>query len=61
RFVDAASLPLTWAEGDLAVPVDMEIARRAEVFVGNAFSSLTSNVVLFRLADGRDWETNRFW
>jgi len=61
RFVDAAWLPLGWEERDLGIAVDMEIARRAEVFVGNAFSSLTSNVVLLRLADGREWETIRFW
>ncbi|KZO90453.1 hypothetical protein CALVIDRAFT_542639 [Calocera viscosa TUFC12733] len=61
RFVDAAWLPLTWEEKDLGIALDMEIARRAEVFVGNAFSSLTSNVVLLRLADGREWESIRFW
>ncbi|KZO94627.1 hypothetical protein CALVIDRAFT_517065 [Calocera viscosa TUFC12733] len=61
RFVDAAWLPLRWEEKDLGIAVDMEIARRAEVFVGNAFSSLTSNVVLLRLADGREWESIRFW
>ncbi|EJU01265.1 hypothetical protein DACRYDRAFT_107822 [Dacryopinax primogenitus] len=61
QWVEGGSLPLTWEERDLAVPVDMEIARRAEVFLGNGFSSLTSGVVLFRLADGKEWESNKFW
>ncbi|KZS97637.1 hypothetical protein SISNIDRAFT_449183 [Sistotremastrum niveocremeum HHB9708] len=41
--------------------VDMEIARRAQVFIGNGFSSLTSNAVMMRLTDGKDPRTIRFW
>ncbi|KZS86625.1 hypothetical protein SISNIDRAFT_420678 [Sistotremastrum niveocremeum HHB9708] len=41
--------------------IDMDIGRRAEVFIGNGWSSLTSNVVHRRLVDGKEWMANRFW
>ncbi|KAH9960225.1 hypothetical protein BGW80DRAFT_1256287 [Lactifluus volemus] len=41
--------------------VDMAIAQRSEVFLGNGFSSLTSNVVMLRAAQGMDWNKTRFW
>ncbi|KAH9958798.1 hypothetical protein BGW80DRAFT_1564856 [Lactifluus volemus] len=40
--------------------VDMAIAQRSEVFLGNGFSSLTSNVVMLRAAQGMDWNKTRF-
>ncbi|KAG8215522.1 hypothetical protein J3R82DRAFT_9171 [Butyriboletus roseoflavus] len=40
--------------------VDMAIAERAEVFVGNGFSSLSSNVAMLRLAKGMDPTSIRF-
>lgn len=39
-------------ERDWKVAVDIELARRAEVFIGNGYSSLTSQIVALRLADG---------
>ncbi|KAJ7505077.1 hypothetical protein B0H11DRAFT_2221263 [Mycena galericulata] len=45
---------------DVSMAVDMEIGRRAEVFVGNGWSSLTSNIVYQRLLDMRDPITIRF-
>ncbi|KAH9960233.1 hypothetical protein BGW80DRAFT_1464419 [Lactifluus volemus] len=41
--------------------VDMAIAQRSEVFLGNGFSSLTSNVVMLRAAQGTEWNKTRFW
>ncbi|KAH9960224.1 hypothetical protein BGW80DRAFT_1256285 [Lactifluus volemus] len=41
--------------------VDMAIAQRSEVFLGNGFSSMTSNVVMLRAAQGMDWNKTRFW
>ncbi|KAH7101588.1 hypothetical protein BKA62DRAFT_618751 [Auriculariales sp. MPI-PUGE-AT-0066] len=43
--------------------VDMEIARRAKLFIGNGFSSVTSNIVMLRLAmdNGSDPSSIRFW
>jgi len=62
----------------VSMAVDMALAQRAEVFVGNGvsclylfiyvtnddlvqFSSLTSNDVLLRMAQGMEAESNRFW
>ncbi|KAF9059200.1 hypothetical protein BDP27DRAFT_515634 [Rhodocollybia butyracea] len=45
-------LELGWEEGYVAQALDMYIAQRADVFVGNGFSSLTSNIVMLRMANG---------
>ncbi|KAF9035542.1 hypothetical protein BJ165DRAFT_1509905 [Panaeolus papilionaceus] len=48
-------------ERGVAVGVDMALAvEKAEVFVGNGFSSMSANVVMLRLAGGFDVSTNRF-
>lgn len=52
RVTHSGSVPLEWEESDWAVTVDVELARRAEVFIGNGFSSLSSQVLALRLADG---------
>lgn len=41
-----------WGEHDWGVCVDIELARRATVFIGNGFSSLSTQIVALRLADG---------
>ncbi|KAJ7676554.1 hypothetical protein DFH06DRAFT_1428091 [Mycena polygramma] len=51
---------LSTQQTDVSMAVDMEIARRAAVFVGNGWSSLTSNVVYQRLVDKRDPITIRY-
>jgi len=45
---------ITESPADFRVAVDMEIARKAKVFIGNGFSSLSSQIVALRLADGGD-------
>ncbi|KAJ7096994.1 hypothetical protein C8R43DRAFT_1092389 [Mycena crocata] len=42
-------LELSWEAKFVSEAVDMHVAQRAEKFVGNGFSSLTSNVVLLRM------------
>ncbi|KAH9178049.1 hypothetical protein EDB89DRAFT_1300648 [Lactarius sanguifluus] len=44
-----------------AQAMDMAVAQRAEVFLGNGFSSLTSNVVMLRAAQGYKWDKTHFW
>lgn len=44
---------------DVDVGVDMALAQKAEVFLGNGFSTLTGNVALFRMGDGDEKEGNR--
>lgn len=54
-------LELGWEAKYVAQAVDMYVGQRAEVFVGNGFSSLTANVVLLRTVAGMEpWRT-RFW
>ncbi|KAJ7765678.1 hypothetical protein B0H16DRAFT_1661505 [Mycena metata] len=53
-------LVLDVEQTDVSMAVDMEIARRAAVFVGNGWSSFTSNIVYQRLVDKRDPITIRF-
>ncbi|EIN11683.1 hypothetical protein PUNSTDRAFT_63013 [Punctularia strigosozonata HHB-11173 SS5] len=45
----------------VGMAVDMEIARKAAVFIGNGWSSFTSNIIHRRLVDGREPIANRFW
>ncbi|KAK0496471.1 hypothetical protein EDD18DRAFT_207437 [Armillaria luteobubalina] len=52
-------LSLTREEQYVSGAVDMAIAEKAEVFVGNGFSSLTGNIVMLRLAKGVDVGLNR--
>ncbi|KAJ7028433.1 hypothetical protein C8F04DRAFT_1398948 [Mycena alexandri] len=58
-----------WGSGDIVLDaaqtgvgmaVDMRIGEGAEVFLGNGFSSLTSNIVMLRLARGLEPASNRF-
>ncbi|ODN80051.1 hypothetical protein L198_07861 [Cryptococcus wingfieldii CBS 7118] len=50
-----------WEEKEVGVAVDMEIARRAGVFVGNGFSMTSSNIVLLRARDGLHPDLTQFW
>ncbi|KAG6879223.1 hypothetical protein C0992_004284 [Termitomyces sp. T32_za158] len=46
---------------DTNMAVDMDIARKAAVFVGNGWSSFTSNINHRRLIDGKEPISIRFW
>ncbi|KAG6865851.1 hypothetical protein C0991_011183 [Blastosporella zonata] len=53
RVTHSGQVPIWWGEADWAVMVDVELAREAEIFVGNGYSSLSTQVVALRLgADG---------
>ncbi|KAJ6607020.1 hypothetical protein B0H10DRAFT_1819158, partial [Mycena sp. CBHHK59/15] len=54
-------LQLAKDEQAVAQAVDMGVLTSAETFIGNGFSSLTSNVVQLRLAGKKHPDTNRFW
>jgi hypothetical protein len=45
----------------VADAVNIMIAHRAKVFIGNGFSSLSSSVSMLRLAHGLSPSTVRFW
>ncbi|KAH9476504.1 Strobilurin A biosynthesis cluster protein l1 [Psilocybe cubensis] len=46
-------------EKGVSAAIDMGLAERAEIFVGNGFSSLSANIVMLRLARGLGVHTNR--
>jgi len=54
-------LKLNMEANEVSMAVDMEIARKASVFIGNGWSSLTSNILHRRLVDGRIPMSNRFY
>ncbi|KAH7910292.1 hypothetical protein BJ138DRAFT_1114220 [Hygrophoropsis aurantiaca] len=54
-------LELTWEQKFVAQALDMFVAQRAQVLIGNGWSSLTSNVVMLRMAHGVPPNSNRFW
>ncbi|KAF9219951.1 hypothetical protein BS17DRAFT_788339 [Gyrodon lividus] len=54
-------LKLTWEQKFVAQALDMYVAQRAQVLIGNGWSSLTSNVVMLRMIHGFEADTNRFW
>ncbi|KAJ7725844.1 hypothetical protein DFH07DRAFT_896786 [Mycena maculata] len=46
----SGTLPVRRGESDWAVAVDVELAVKAQVFIGNGYSSLSSQIVALRLA-----------
>ncbi|KAF9010690.1 hypothetical protein BDQ17DRAFT_1234143 [Cyathus striatus] len=52
KVTQTADVPIGWGEADWAVCVDVELGRRAQAFIGNGYSSLTTQVVALRLGDG---------
>ncbi|KIJ54042.1 hypothetical protein M422DRAFT_154220 [Sphaerobolus stellatus SS14] len=59
-IVTSRDLVLDPEQTATGMAIDMDIGRRAAVFIGNGWSSLTSNVVHRRLVDGRSYESCRF-
>ncbi|KAJ3997930.1 hypothetical protein F5050DRAFT_1874178 [Lentinula boryana] len=54
-------LTLDQEQTDVNMAVDMDIARKAAVFIGNGWSSFTSNIVHRRLVDGKEDISIRFY
>ncbi|CAE6441273.1 unnamed protein product [Rhizoctonia solani] len=61
RIITSQDLELNWQATSVGMAVDMSILSRAEVFVGNGFSSMSSNIVMRRLATGMKLDSVRFW
>ncbi|KAJ7192905.1 hypothetical protein GGX14DRAFT_537686 [Mycena pura] len=53
-IVTTRDLRLDQEQTDVGMAVDMELARRAAVFIGNGWSSYTSAIIHQRLVDGRE-------
>ncbi|KEP46874.1 GDP-fucose protein O-fucosyltransferase [Rhizoctonia solani 123E] len=61
KIIMSKDLKLNWQATSVAMAVDMSILSRAEVFVGNGFSSMSSNVAMRRLTTGMGLDSIRFW
>ncbi|CDO76489.1 hypothetical protein BN946_scf184615.g15 [Trametes cinnabarina] len=61
KIASSRDLKLNWEQQFVAQSVDMLIGERAQVLIGNGFSSLTSNIVMMRMARDIPPEANRFW
>ncbi|KAF9219945.1 hypothetical protein BS17DRAFT_788327 [Gyrodon lividus] len=59
--VSSRDLRLGWEAKHVSQTVDMLVGQRAQVFIGNGFSSLTSNIVMFRMLRELPPEDTRFW
>ncbi|KAF8625525.1 hypothetical protein AX17_006837 [Amanita inopinata Kibby_2008] len=62
EITTSRDLWLSWEQKPVAQALDMYVAQRAQAFVGNGFSSLTSNVVMFRMgSESLDPNNTFFW
>lgn len=61
RIGSSRDMTLSWEQKHVAGAVDTLIGQRADVFIGNGWSSLTGNVVMFRTARGLEPGRTRFW
>lgn len=52
---------LDWEQKHVSVSVDAAIAMRADVLIGNGWSSLSGDVIMLRMAKGVPRENNRLW
>ncbi|KAG1878746.1 hypothetical protein C8R48DRAFT_688255 [Suillus tomentosus] len=59
--VTSRDMKLSWEAKPVAQAVDMLIGQRAQVLIGNGFSSLTSNIVMLRMLMDIPSEDTRFW
>ncbi|CAE6466391.1 unnamed protein product [Rhizoctonia solani] len=61
NIVTSKELELNWQATSVGNAVDMAILSRAEAFIGNGWSSMTSNIVMRRLTTGQTPESTRMW
>ncbi|KAI5118047.1 hypothetical protein M0805_005895 [Coniferiporia weirii] len=61
QIYTSRDMQLSLEQKYIAQAVDMAIAQRAAVFIGNGFSSLTANVVLLRRVHDHPLASNHFW
>ncbi|OJT10736.1 hypothetical protein TRAPUB_12768 [Trametes pubescens] len=60
-IASSRDLVLNWEQKYVSQAVDMLVAQRAQILLGNGFSTLTSNAVMMRLANDFPIESTRFW
>ncbi|KAL1404978.1 hypothetical protein Q8F55_008591 [Vanrija albida] len=60
-FVGRTDVYPDFQDREVGPAVDMEVARRAGVFVGNGFSTTSANIVLLRTRDNIHPDLTQFW
>ncbi|KAH9894968.1 hypothetical protein C8Q73DRAFT_790163 [Cubamyces lactineus] len=60
-IASSRDLVLSWEQKYVSHAVDLLVAQRAQVLLGNGFSTLTSNAVMMRMANGFPTGSTRFW
>ncbi|GJE93721.1 O-fucosyltransferase family protein [Phanerochaete sordida] len=61
KIASSRDMTLDAEQKEVAQAVDMMVGERAQVIIGNGWSSMTSNIVMMRMVRGLAPETNRFW
>lgn len=61
KVVTSKDMSFDFEETGVNMAVDMELARKAAVYIGNGWSSMTSNILHRRLVDEKEPLANRFW
>jgi len=61
QIASSLQMRISWEQKFVAQAVDMMIGHRADVFVGNGFSSLTGTVFTIRIASGLAARRQRLW
>ncbi|EIW63861.1 uncharacterized protein TRAVEDRAFT_111583 [Trametes versicolor FP-101664 SS1] len=60
-ITSSRDLSLNWEQKYVAQAVDMLVGQRAQVLIGNGFSTMTSNIVTMRMANRIRPDSTRFW
>jgi len=61
QISSSRELRLSWEMKYVVQTIDMVIGQRADVFIGNGFSSLSANIVMLRMAKGLGPSRCRHW
>jgi len=61
QITSSLQMQVTWEQKFVAQAVDMMIGQRADVFIGNGFSSLTGVIFTLRVASGLAAGRQRLW
>jgi len=61
QISSSRELKITWEQKYVVQSIDMAVGQRADVFIGNGFSSLTATIVMLRMAKGLDPAGTRLW
>ncbi|KAF8324928.1 uncharacterized protein EI90DRAFT_2933611 [Cantharellus anzutake] len=61
NVVSTSDISLTWQESGVENAVDIEIASRGQIFVGNGFSSFSSTIIRLRMVRGLNPKYTRRW